>query len=111
MPASRDQSQKITFLFPNRDKTSQSTKVNQTENALAINHAVEGTRVIKAKTNTAVDFEHDIQTYQAQAFVENHFPADSSPVESLKNNLDKLNDLHERLKFLLGELEDLSEDD
>jgi hypothetical protein len=42
-----------------------------------------------------------------QALQKNQMPAQSAAIQSLKENLKTLNDLHARLKFMLEELQDL----
>lgn len=48
--------------------------------------------------------KHSVPVQAKQAQVPNH------PLESLKQNLEKLKELHERLRFMLQELEELTQD-
>ena len=101
MSANRDKSNRYTFLFENLYKINRNSQedngpVSQSGNSIRI-ELNKQSRVIKAAVKATV--------------VEEYTPPKLDPkaaLSSLKTNLQTLQELHLRLKFLMMELEDLS---
>lgn len=121
MSASRDQSQKIAFVYSNLYKVYQQGKaaakdavVPQPETAPVV--APKSSNVIK--TEDLHKPELKVSAFQPTEFIGKRVerpaviakavaPAPKEALNSLKDNLKALNDLHSRLRFMLQELEDL----
>jgi hypothetical protein len=113
MSATRDKSQKITFVFSNFYHLYKKGKDAATSAELPEVPASE--RVLKAG---------DANSELARPLAVNHRPAEfigkritkppvlppSTAIVSLRENLKSLTDLHSRLRFMLQELEDLVKD-
>lgn len=109
MSASQDRTQKVAFVYSNLYHIYQKGK-----------RAASGA-VIKAEdlqSNEKVAIQTSIRPYKPIELMMKRMdqqqaaqPAQSHPVESLKRNLKSLNEVHSRLKFMLGELEDLMQND
>ncbi len=122
MSATRDKSQKITFIYKNFHELYRKGK----EAAKQAPDAVTGVRpglttgqILKVDDLNAPTFAaftptefigKRIETAEAAASVR-PMQARGPAIESLKQNLKELNDLHSRLKFMLQELEELSKGD
>lgn len=111
MSATRDLSQKFGFVFTNLYEVYRNQPVEVTEPKVEdIKQTLERAKVIKAHDiHASPDAATQIKTFTPPVFkAKAAAPAPMDAVASLKNNLHKLNDLHERLQFMLKELEELS---
>lgn len=124
MSATYDKNQKVTFVFsqfPERQRKTMEAAGPAVATAVASSEVQQG-HVLKAadarETPVAIHPRRVVQAYQAPHFLNRHVvrkPEALSPlaqksnpaVESLKQNLKSLNELHSRLRFMLEELEDL----
>jgi hypothetical protein len=124
MSATRDKSQKTTFVYSNlyqlyrrgkeaaqKADTSQSSFVDL---GLTAERAPES-HVLKAR-DLRSDSTVKIETYKAPELIGKRVQnplvkatqqAQDTAIQSLKDNLKNLNDLHSRLRFMLQELEEL----
>ncbi len=108
MPASRDQTQKVAFVYSNLyqiyKKGKSAAVLSETSGALGvIAPKIESYKPVeflskRVDPTPASGFE-PIKTAPAQT--------PPQPLEGLRKNLESLNELHSRLKFMIQELEDL----
>lgn len=119
MSATRDKSQKFTFLYSNlyqiyKRQEAQVDPISPDAGVPASDLPGHTGQVIKVEDRQASAVR--VTEYQAPHFIQRRVskPASLPPsapslaMSSLKENLQKLQDLHSRLKFMLQELEDLS---
>ena len=118
MSASRDKTQKVTFVYSNLyqlyksgKETAQSAEVNAAP--VAVNRNVLKTEDLR-KAAVSPATQPKVSNYVPTEFIGRRLPKpeaiaehSNSAVDSLKKNLEQLNDLHARLRFMLKELEDL----
>ena len=101
--ANRDQSQKVGFVYTNIYELYKKSKNAST--SLEQNEAT--TRVFRPEDLANIK----VTKFEPRTFVkinaEREFKAGPNQFEDLKNNLNRLNDLHAKLRFMLKELEDL----
>ena len=121
MPAERDKSQKPTFLFTNLHALTRGLKAGQTE---ATPVGLVTGKVLKAgvdpsiKAYVPVEFEPSEAAHRQPDGLRPGLRVERPPVlrsvrtderrqavESLRRNLRDLSEIHERLKFLLKEIE------
>jgi hypothetical protein len=114
MSATRDPSQKSNFVYTNLYTLYQKGKAS----ASATQHTPGLTKVIKKDAETsATPIPATIRPYRPIELLAkrqeklNSFHSTDHAIDSLKKNLQDLNELHLRLKFMLSELEDLTRDD
>ena len=132
MSASRDKSQKVAFVYSNLyqmfKKGEAEAKVEAKVEAQAAEPAVNpglttaietpvarSSGILKAGDLHSNSFAAiRVNQYNPTEFIAKRVarpaslpPRDNAAVDSLKKNLDQLNDLHSRLRFMLQELEDL----
>ncbi|MBI4925825.1 MAG: hypothetical protein HY843_07875 [Bdellovibrio sp.] len=114
MSATRDKSQKFTFLYSNLYqiyRTGREQKLSRPQDRDNNAFVVSSPRVIKAEDFNQGKHEHlQIVKHNPVQFLSTpeipHIQT-ANPLESLKKNLLELTELHERLQFMLHELEDL----
>ncbi|MEK6706073.1 MAG: hypothetical protein AABZ06_09815 [Bdellovibrionota bacterium] len=119
MSATRDKSQKFAFVYSNLYKIYRDDEANQ-NHANAIPSAAKGyqsgivikTGNLKQASTIAVTpytppqfITHRIAPKTNQPAISHHIEAEA--IADLKKNLQHLNDLHSRLRFMLKELEEL----
>lgn len=136
MSATRDKNQRIAFVYSNLYQiyrkgkdAAQSAQVETPDRSAVIKtgfktHSVktEVAQQMKVDAYRPVEFlrtpltqvpvkeERPTPVIKTPAQPPAHAPAPHAALENLKKNLGDLQDLHERLKFLLTELEDLSKE-
>lgn len=100
--ALRDSSQKVTFIYTDLYKVYKKAK-----DASPITS--ESARVFRADEAEALNAENYQPPRLATVTIENGntMVPRSSAFEDLRANINKLNDLHSKLRFMLKELEDL----
>lgn len=92
MSANRDQTQKFIFLHPAKSP--------------ATHPATPKSQVIKAGVAEAQGSFVRVAEYEPTRFLHRpEKPRGAAAIQSLERNLQDLNELHSRLKFMLGELE------
>lgn len=109
MSANRDKSQKIGFVYSNLYQMYGSHRTAEAQRGRVLKAADVASQVFavnRAGSQTAVKVNpyspvEILQTSRAPVQIQN--PA----IDGLKKNLQALNELHERLKFMLQELEEL----
>jgi hypothetical protein len=114
MSATRDKTQKITFVYSNLYSIYRKGVEQARESApLGLTPGLTRGAVIKAAAESAAPAAQPaaprVSAYTPAELIGKRVakPASVSPVESLKQNLQQLNDLQARLRFMLKELEDL----
>ncbi len=121
MSASRDSTQKVTFLYTNLHevyKKAKNADLSAIEAAAPVAKAelahagLELGRVIKTDDLHAPAFSQvrrhmtpELKTVERPAYLATS--RENSTLSGLKDNLKQLNDLHSRLRFMLQEIEDL----
>jgi hypothetical protein len=123
MSATRDKSQKVTFVFSNfyrLYKKGKQAAMNPHE-VDASRHVLKAADVKTLQTRDALNppapdltapFAVNVREYRPAEFIGKRIPKppvlpSSTALVSLRANLKSLTDLHSRLKFMLEELEDL----
>ena len=121
MPATRDRNQKFTFVYGNLYQINDATE-NFADPSKASCRSLPKSQVIKASTLEELQSAPaesafiKIKPYQPQILKKTLKkdsiqvtcpPAQEYPLQSLKDNLSTLTQLHARLKFMLKELEGL----
>ena len=101
MSATRDKTQKFTFVYNNLYSIYKNT---QDQNAVADRPGLTTGQVIKADDLKA----RSVEEFKPVQFLHRPVARKNEALESLKQNLQTLNNLHARLKFMLKEIEDLS---
>lgn len=110
MSATQDKSQKVAFVYSNLYHLYRKGKQ-------AASSAVIKAESIQNPTHERVALQTTIRPYRPIELLMKRMDraqdqaSQPHPVESLKHNLKTLNEVHSRLKFMLGELEDLMKDD
>lgn len=124
MSASQDKSQKFTFIYLNLYKLQKKMKEEVTASAvLRSSSAVPISGKTSGQVLKAADLQQRVMprvdVYRPASFLgkriaQPHSLSSAVPhneiVESLKENLKSLNELHSRLKFMLQELEECVKD-
>ncbi len=113
MSANRDKSQKIGFVYTNiyqiykAAKNAPEAEVQAAGESLA--STSESSRVIRAEdlTNFKITKFEPRALGKVESMTGAPLPKGENPFDDLKNNLNRLQDLHSRLRFMLKELEDL----
>ena len=105
MSATRDKTQNVAFVYKNLYQVYQQTRqgsphVLKTEDIKKIQPQIRPYEPVQLMGKR-------VETKRAEA----KNPPQVAPIDSLKQNLDSLNQLHSRLKFMLKELEDLVKDE
>jgi hypothetical protein len=116
MSATRDKSQKITFVFSNFYHLYKKGKDAATDAELP--SVPSGERVLKAgdaHSELAQPLAVNLREHKPAEFIGKRIPKPpvlppSTAIVSLRENLKSLTDLHSRLRFMLQELEDLVKD-
>ncbi len=110
MSATHDKSQKTTFVYSNLY-----TLYRQGKDLAKEAQVPASSRVLKADDLKNPAFA--VRPFRPAEFLEKRITqapvlvSRSQAVESLKTNLKQLNDLHDRLRFMLQEIEELSRDE
>lgn len=109
MSASQDKSQKFTFIYLNLYQLQKKMKEEVAPASL-----LKGSGQVLKAAEVQQGMTHRVDVYRPASFLGKRIPQPQSltsvprneVVESLKENLKSLNDLHARLKFMLQELEE-----
>jgi len=117
MSATRDQSQKVTFLFSNLyqvykkgHQTAKDYKPSQASGIIKVrdkNQVIEKHEPVQFITK----YVDHLKQPKLEAVPESAEIIQKHALLGLKDNLKSLNDLHSRLRFMLKELEDLVKED
>lgn len=111
MSATRDKTQKFTFVYSNlykiyRDGQKPNEAQAKSPLGLRSGHVLKAEAVEKEKIQVTPHAPVQFIGKRIQTFQDAQAPQDAT-ISSLKENLKSLNDLHSRLRFMLKELEDL----
>ena len=118
MPANRDKNQKFTFVYSNLYRIYQDTKpsTQPVESVGAKAPIRRGPPVTSGKVLKAENLKAggaaavEVRSFTPATLRAPESMAPNSALDSLKKNLEQLNDLHQRLKFMLSELEELAKE-
>ncbi|OFZ21744.1 MAG: hypothetical protein A2X94_15770 [Bdellovibrionales bacterium GWB1_55_8] len=120
MSASHDKTQKVTFVYSNLYELYRRGKdaaVASPDPAPVLSEPIgfqSSGNVLKAQDLRTGAATAKVEAYAPAEFIGKRVakpdflpPRDTAAIDSLKKNLEQLNDLHSRLRFMLQELEDL----
>ena len=115
MPASRDKNQRFTFVYKNLYQIYRQEKEQKKQ--LTPSQVRQGVQSQIIKVGDLTSGKVDVKSFEPAAFIQpkkeapaaqpKKRPAVDETVNSLRGNLKKLDDLHNRLQFMLQELDDL----
>ena len=108
MSATQDKNQKFTFVYSNLYQIHQKGKV-ESEKPVAVSRPAHGQVLKTGDLHSSTGPR--VEAYVPTGLLPKRAPARTGTrneaIESLKENLKSLNDLHSRLRFMLQELEEL----
>lgn len=114
MSATRDKNQKFTFVYSNLYQLYK--KGAEEKPVRSPVHPKDEFQVVSGRVIKAQDLHHSVEKFNPVSLlkpakpdlkVESKVDPKLDPLLSLKQNLQSLSQLHERLRFMLSELEDL----